>query len=331
MALDIKPEPKPLPKQNSKDVQKPPVAKKVPATSEFVPSAYLKKDSKLPSTKPTSTVVSKAAGPSLQAKKSDPQVTSSKKPNQKPGTSIVASSSSTSSSSTKTGVTETTVDVRKALIICISYEGEKNPLPGTLADGRNIQKALQKVGFQTKLVANPTSLSFHQALDHFIRNSISDESIFIYYAGHGYMDAGKTYLIPAKVEHKEHHISLEDHILRHLNRRSGKNILMLDSCRYNAADGTFRGPKPPPPAPTPILPPCDPSFRAEFLMMFASDPGLEAGEDHRGGYFTQSLLPNLKKGVNLSDLGMETNKIMFEKFNKQRPWVQSTLMTPFIF
>ena len=153
----------------------------------------------------------------------------------------------------------------------------------------------------------------------------TDDFLF-HFSGHGAMMEGQLFLVPNDFAGGSHQLVPINEWMKVLNNREGgRNILILDCCRSDSSDDTFKGRSI---SSTPLTgPSIPPAKRAEFYIMFACDPGDSAFESRELGYFTESLLEHLNKGEDLILLGQKVNKTLSEKSPKQRSWVQHSFRT----
>lgn len=77
-----------------------------------------------------------------------------------------------------------------ALVVGVSDYGHWPDLPGAAKDAEEVAEALKKLGFETKLVINPTSAQLKGSLNKLAYNigQNKDAAILFYYAGHGHTE-----------------------------------------------------------------------------------------------------------------------------------------------
>lgn|GEM_PF-5113598 len=108
-------------------------------------------------------------------------------------------------------------------------------LKTAVADARVIESVLrEQYGFETKLLLNASRQAIFLAISHYRRNAESNDSLLVYYAGHGYFDreADKAYWLPvdARREDGANWISADD-ITSNIKAVPAKHILIVsDSC-----------------------------------------------------------------------------------------------------
>jgi len=85
---------------------------------------------------------------------------------------------------------------RVALIVGVSKYDKVPSLANPAKDARLVQATLQKLGFQVKVLADPTRSQLIEGLGEFEEAAKGSEAAVIYYAGHGAMIDGVNYLLP---------------------------------------------------------------------------------------------------------------------------------------
>lgn len=85
---------------------------------------------------------------------------------------------------------------RVALIVGVSKYDKVPSLANPAKDARLVQATLQKLGFQVKVLADPTRNQLIEGLGEFEEEAKGSEAAVIYYAGHGAMIDGVNYLLP---------------------------------------------------------------------------------------------------------------------------------------
>lgn len=102
-------------------------------------------------------------------------------------------------------------------------------------DARVIDSILRdRYGFETKLMLNASRQEIFQAISHYRRNANEDDSLLVYYAGHGYFDreTDKAYWLPvdARLEDSANWVSADD-ITSNVRAVPARHILIVsDSC-----------------------------------------------------------------------------------------------------
>ena len=85
---------------------------------------------------------------------------------------------------------------RVALIVGVSKYDKVPSLNNPAKDAKLVQATLQKLGFQVKVLTDPTRAALIEGLGEFEEAAKDSEAAVIYYAGHGAMIDGVNYLLP---------------------------------------------------------------------------------------------------------------------------------------
>lgn len=127
------------------------------------------------------------------------------------------------------------IERRRALVIGnTEYASPMTSLPGTAKDAADISKTLTDQGFEVVSLADASREGTVRAFNNLIRTTGENDSVIIYYAGHGHIHPGSAsgYWLPADadVENPQTWISNAD-ISRMLTNIGAKQILLVsDSC-----------------------------------------------------------------------------------------------------
>lgn len=133
------------------------------------------------------------------------------------------------------GTLATPVQARRALIIANSnYSYPIRPLSGVASDAVVVEATLKAQGYTVSRVENGGREDMIAALNQLIRDSGTDDSVLIYYAGHGYVHEGSStgYWMPtdADADNPATWLSNSD-IARFMKNMAAKQILLVsDSC-----------------------------------------------------------------------------------------------------
>ena len=133
------------------------------------------------------------------------------------------------------GAVPASAEVR-ALVLTADYSGVGDAglrLANPIADGRRIQKALDKAGVKDlRLVEEPGPQRWQSEFQAFSNRLSSDDIAVVYYAGHAFQIGGENYLVAADGETL---IALEE-VMKKLTGRAKGTILIIDACRENPLD-----------------------------------------------------------------------------------------------
>ena len=132
------------------------------------------------------------------------------------------------------GQAATPIQSKRALIIANSDYQNVAQLAGVKKDSLAIQQELAQVGYQVTVVDDANRADMIKVLNQMIQQSNRDDSVLIYYAGHGYVYSGSSvgYWLPtdARIDHGEQWISTLD-VARFIRNIAAKQILLVsDSC-----------------------------------------------------------------------------------------------------
>lgn len=131
---------------------------------------------------------------------------------------------------------------RVALVIGNNDYRNVPRLQKAVNDARTMGDTLRQLGFSVMVAENQTRQDFSQTLLAFDRQIEAGDTVFFFYAGHGFEIAGQNYLlptdVPAATEGQEELVRdasiLADRIVERLqNRKARTSILVLDACRNN--------------------------------------------------------------------------------------------------
>ena len=236
---------------------------------------------------------------------------------------------------------------RLALCVGVSKYTTMTPLPCCRNDATDMAKALKARGFRVTLLLEPTQKKLQHALFDWLEAAEQEEAscLFFYFSGHGAEGDGKNYLIPLPGVEKalsDDAVELQSKLYTPMNRINvPHNFVVLDACRQNESDTTWKSKGLKGPAASGVNPKGDglgdtrlPTM-AQFFTMYACDPGTVAfggKKDERNSLLTRHLLKHLKKGVTQHELGMAVTKgVLEETYAQQRPVQNSSCWEDFVF
>lgn len=127
---------------------------------------------------------------------------------------------------------------RVALIVGVSKYDKVPSLANPAKDAKLVQATLQKLGFQVKVLTDPSRNELIEGLGQFEEDAKGSEAAVIYYAGHGAMIDGVNYLLPKDA------ISTNKSALTGTSVESARlgqammgaksvRLIILDACRNN--------------------------------------------------------------------------------------------------
>lgn len=134
----------------------------------------------------------------------------------------------------------------KVALVIGNSQYEKGPLINPANDSEDIANLLEKIGFDVKLLQDASLRKMAKAVDEFGSKLSKQGAGLFYYAGHGVQVKGVNYLIPIDA-HIEQELQVEFEaldvfrVLRWMEEsRNGVNIIILDACRNNPYERSFR-------------------------------------------------------------------------------------------
>lgn len=135
---------------------------------------------------------------------------------------------------------------RIALVIGNSNYAHVGTLPNAAQDARDIAAALRSIGFDVHDGYDLTRIETLQLTARVTQLLASDDVALFYFAGHGVQIGAENFIIPIdadgadEAELKSASVSLQA-ILREMELRSERNIIVLDACRNNPFEGRMIG------------------------------------------------------------------------------------------
>ena len=246
------------------------------------------------------------------------------------------------------GLVSAIADERYALIIGNSNYQHVATLKNPVNDARDIEKALEDLNFETRLVENTELADVKQAVEAFLQDLEQSEAVgLFFYAGHGMQVNGENYLLPVEtrvdgdIEAQGYNVSL----LLNGMRRAGSStkIIILDACRDNPflaaqietsdSDSDSRALK------NKTLKDSQTGLSKldappDTLIAFSTAPGKTAADGSgRNSPYTRELVKVLKiQGLTIDKVFRRIRQAVFDKTDGQQiPWESSSLIQSFYF
>ncbi len=157
-----------------------------------------------------------------------------------------------------------------------------------------------------------------------------------YFSGHGQEQDHHNYIIPVKKNSSSLPLRLSAYstndLIKELGTSSKTTLIILDACRYNASNDTFKGTKDGATGPVVLkdinalaskVPDGNPrNLTQQYVYIHAADPGCVAFAGHVNGLspFTACLLDALESGKELMDIYRSVAKKLVGIAN-QKPWI----------
>ena len=218
---------------------------------------------------------------------------------------------------------------RLALVIGNS-DYEKGELKNPVNDAKLIAKTLDSLGFDVIEKYNlVTQLEFKNAIKEFGTRRENYEVGFVYYAGHGIQVNDENFMLPTKetftseIDVQEDGVSVKS-IVRYLEGKSSQvNILILDACRDNPFESTWKKTRSVKGDGLAKLSPPSGS-----LIAFSTEPGNTASDgDKENSIYCISLARNMKlENTSLDQVFRNVRReVLYSSNNSQRPIEASQL------
>lgn len=221
---------------------------------------------------------------------------------------------------------------RIALVIGNSAYRPGYELRNPVADARAVAQNLSDLGFTVTVVMDSDLATAQKALDSFVPDGIEAEAAIIYYAGHGAMINGRSFMLPtdfsmSNFDEIDKEALATDRMLQTLSStHANVKLLLFDACRNNPLES--RGA-------TVIEKPEEGEARTQdMLIAFSTAQGmvaLDGSGDHSP--FAEGLLDNLgKANEELADIMRAVSLHVREKTEgRQTVWIENSLTKSFYF
>lgn len=221
---------------------------------------------------------------------------------------------------------------RVALVIGNSAYRPGYELRNPVADARAIAKDLSDLGFTVTVVMDGDLATAQKALDDFVPDGIAADAALIYYAGHGAMINGRSFMLPtdfsmSNFDEIDKEALATDRMLQTLSStHASVKMLLFDACRNNPLES--RGA-------TVIEKPEEAEARTEdMLIAFSTAQGavaLDGSGDHSP--FAEGLLDNIGKAdEDIADIMRAVSLHVREKTEgRQTVWLENSLTKSFFF
>jgi hypothetical protein len=221
---------------------------------------------------------------------------------------------------------------RNALVIGNSSYRPGYELRNPVADARAVARRLSEFGFAVMLVEDSDLATAQRALDAFVPTAIAGEAAVIYYAGHGAMIDGRSFMLPvdfsmATFDQVDKEALDAERLMQALSStHSGVKLLMFDACRNNPLEtrGATQLKRDPDAAPPP---------RTEnMLIAFSTTQGATA-LDGRGDHspFAEGLIAHMgEPETHVEALMKKVSRFVRDRTEgTQTVWTEGFLAEPF--
>ena len=221
---------------------------------------------------------------------------------------------------------------RRVALVIGNAAYRESPLKNPVNDARSMASALKQLGFS---VIEGEDLTFRQMRRKFIEfgREIDKGGVgLFYYAGHGVQVNGRNYLLPvgAEIKHEEEveveGVALDSLLARMAGAKNGLNIIILDACRNNPYERSFRsgGSR----GLAQVVAP------KGTVIAYATAPGKTAADGSgRHGVFTEAILRHIQNpNYDLEDFFKQVGRTVDSRTSgTQRPWMASDYYGQFAF
>jgi len=215
---------------------------------------------------------------------------------------------------------------RNALVIGNSSYRPGYELRNPVADARAIARSLSGLGFDVILVQDTDLATAQRALDAFVPKALQGETSLIYYAGHGAMINGRTFMLPVDFsmanfdQVDKEALDVERLVQTLASTHSELKLLLFDACRNNPLED--RGAAP--------LQQADevPKRAGNTLVAYATAQGRTATDgDGNHSPFAEGMMTYIvERETDLDDLIKRVTVFVRDKTDgRQSVWTESTL------
>ncbi len=221
---------------------------------------------------------------------------------------------------------------RNALVIGNSSYRPGYELRNPVADARAIAMSLSELGFSVTLIEDTDLATAQRALDAFVPDATAGDAAIIYYAGHGAMIEGRSFLLPvdfsmATFDEVDKEALDAERLMQALSStHSSFKLLIFDACRNNpletrGATPLQREPDAPPPP------------RSEnMLIAFSTTQGataLDGTGDHSP--FAEGLIRHIgEPATDIDALMKKVSAFVRDKTDgRQTVWIEGSMTKTF--
>jgi TPR repeat protein len=206
-----------------------------------------------------------------------------------------------------------------------------SPLKNPTNDAKAMAQALRAQGFDVVERENATKAEMEKAIVEFGRKLKADGTGVVYYSGHGIQVGGKNYLIPLDATLTDQRevpllaVDADNILIQMQDVRSKVNIVILDACRDNPFEQSFRS------LSGGLAQMNAPSGT---LIAYATAPGKTASDGSgENGLYTQELLKAINEpGLKVEDVFKRVRLAVSKASgDAQIPWESSSLTGDFYF
>ncbi len=206
---------------------------------------------------------------------------------------------------------------------CTEYQNAPN-LRFAGNDAQALAKVLSWLGFESRVLLNPSSVSLSNALSNFGTRAASSKLMLIFFAGHGYMSNGETFALlgdaPIEASSGRTHAFPEHRFTESMASEARDKVLIFDACRSNPfihVEKLPRGGK------------RNFSTVAGQFTAFATQPGADAYDGQTANSpFIRALVSQLLNAPKTIEDTMRSVRleVIRETGGRQVPWSRSSLL-----
>lgn len=219
---------------------------------------------------------------------------------------------------------------RFALVIGNASYRPGYELRNPVADARAVSRRLSDLGFEVTLLQNTDLATTQRGLDAFVPKSRGAEAAMIYYAGHGAMIDGRSFLLPvdfsmASYDAVDQEALDAERLMQALSStHAGLKLLLLDACRNNPLETRGASAMTPPERQQTRTP--------DMLVAFATAQGmvaLDGAGDHSP--FAEGLMDHMNDmALDVATLMSRVGSHVLERTDgRQTVWIESSLTRAF--
>ena len=221
--------------------------------------------------------------------------------------------------------TGVTASDRVALVIGNAAYANGPDLKTPVQDAKVIAKTFEALGYETSVVQNGTKSEILLALAHLRLRSEHAEKVVVYFAGHGVLLDGMSFVVPSDAKFSETNLAKDlipmNVVVRAISDQPRQKIIFFDACRDNPIYKSTSVKKQ---ISTRSFNP------AGLFVLYSSQPGAFAfdGIDDVSP-FARAVIDHAGKDKNIEVLAKRIRlDVLRSTHGQQLPWSKSSLLRP---